>query len=529
MDRAIIYPGALPIETDLLNAEKNAYMGLAKLAGALFGTANLANGLTCTATSPAGLNVLVGPGEFYSLQNVDGTAYSSLAADTAHSIVKQGVLLNSTQLSCPAPGTPGYSINYLIEAAFVEEDENPVVLPYYNASNPAQAYSGPGGAGTAQNTVRQDTISLVAKAGVAAATGTQTTPAADSGYAGLWVVTVANGQATIASANIAAASGAPFLSETLLAKISQATADLRYAQITNAQTNSYKYGVDTGAVNAYAIALTPALTAHVPGMIIVFKAANANTGASTISINGLAAVQLITPAGVALDGGEIDAGIMSAAICLLSGSTYYYQLLAPANFGTPLINIQYFTSSGTYYPTPGARSIVIEVQGGGGAGGGPPATASSTCSAGGGGGAGGWARKRVISTPGSNVVTIGAGGVGTAGGVGGTGGTTSFGPIVSATGGWGGSVAGPAGITSTFNAIGGAGGSGSGGDVNITGQTGPYSSVVLGNGVPGAFNTVGVYGISYGAGGGINANSISSGAVTGLSGAPGLVIVYEYA
>ena len=248
MDRVMVYPGAIPLETDILNAEKNAYMGLAKLAAALFGTSALVNGLACTQNSPASLTVLIGPGEFYSLQNVDGTAYSSLAADTTHQIVKQGVLLNTAQLSCPAPGTPGYSINYLIEAEFVETDTNAVVLPYYNASNPAQAYSGPGGAGTANNTLRQDTISLVAKAGVAATTGTQTTPAPDSGYTGLWVVTVANGQSTITSANIAAASGAPFLTETLLAKISTATGDGRYVRQVNFlnQGNTGENGLDYG-------------------------------------------------------------------------------------------------------------------------------------------------------------------------------------------------------------------------------------------------------------------------------------------
>ena len=47
------------------------------------------------------------------------------------------------------------------------------------------------------------------------------------------------------------------------------------------------YAADTGAANAYVIALTPALTSHVVGMPIHFMAANANTGASTININGL--------------------------------------------------------------------------------------------------------------------------------------------------------------------------------------------------------------------------------------------------
>jgi hypothetical protein len=41
------------------------------------------------------------------------------------------------------------------------------------------------------------------KAGTAAPTGTETTPAPDAGYAGIAVVTVANGQSSIINSNIA--------------------------------------------------------------------------------------------------------------------------------------------------------------------------------------------------------------------------------------------------------------------------------------------------------------------------------------
>lgn len=47
------------------------------------------------------------------------------------------------------------------------------------------------------------------------------------------------------------------------------------------------YAADTGAADAYAIALDPALDTYITGMPIFFKAANANTGASTLDINGL--------------------------------------------------------------------------------------------------------------------------------------------------------------------------------------------------------------------------------------------------
>ncbi|PHV13718.1 hypothetical protein CSQ90_27115 [Janthinobacterium sp. BJB303] len=198
------------METDLLSTNKNMMIALAKLTATIIGTATMASGLACAPNSPAALNVVIAPGEIYSLQNIDGTAYSSIAADTAHSIMKQGILLDPVTLACAAPGTAGQSINYLIQAAFSEVDSGAVVLPYYNASNPSTAYSGPGGAGTTNNTVRDGTVVLTAKAGIAAATGSQVTPAADAGYVGLWVVTVANGQTAITAGNISQAAGAPF-------------------------------------------------------------------------------------------------------------------------------------------------------------------------------------------------------------------------------------------------------------------------------------------------------------------------------
>lgn len=216
MDRQIVYPGAIPLETDLLNTNKNMMIGLSKLAAAIMGTSTMLNGLAVTPTGPASLQVYVAPGEIYRLQNIDGTAYSSLAADTTHSILKQGVMLDQATLSCPAPVTSGYSINYLIQVAYQDTDANAVVLPYYNASNPSQAYAGPANAGTAQNTVRKGALVVSAKAGVAATTGTQTTPAADSGYTGIYVVTVAYGQTQITAPNINAVSGAPFINSTLL-------------------------------------------------------------------------------------------------------------------------------------------------------------------------------------------------------------------------------------------------------------------------------------------------------------------------
>jgi hypothetical protein len=65
------------------------------------------------------------------------------------------------------------------------------------------------------------------------------------------------------------------------------------------------YAVATGSANAYVVALTPAMTAHIPGMQILFKANFSNTGAATININGLGAVSIRLPDGSALSASTI--------------------------------------------------------------------------------------------------------------------------------------------------------------------------------------------------------------------------------
>jgi len=293
MDRQIVYPGAIPLETDLLNTNKYAMMGLAKLAAALMGSNTYLHGFACTPSSPASMVVNVAKGQIYSLQNVDGTAYSSLAADTTNTILKQGVILGSTAFTLTAPTTAGQSINYLIQIAYSDTDSGATVLPYYNAANPSVAYSGPNNAGTAQNTVRSGVCTVALKAGVAATTGTQTTPAADTGYTAAWVISVAQGATTITASNIAVAPNAPFLPAAgIFAAVQQGT---------------MTYAADTGAANAYMASFVPALPTLADGMRVTFKAKTANSGASTLAVNGGSAYPVYSHANQALQGGEIIA------------------------------------------------------------------------------------------------------------------------------------------------------------------------------------------------------------------------------
>lgn len=209
MDRNLVYPGSIPLDSNLLSLNRNAMVALGALAQAALGTNVVADGLACT---PSGLGVSVGPGSITQLNVVDAQAYGSLAADAVSPLVKMGINLAATTFALTAPTTSGQSINYLIQAALQESDAGALVLPYYNAANPSQAFSGPGNSGVAQNTQRIQRVQLQLKSGAPAITGSQTTPPVDNGWVGLYVITVAQGQTVVTAGNIVTIPTAPFLS-----------------------------------------------------------------------------------------------------------------------------------------------------------------------------------------------------------------------------------------------------------------------------------------------------------------------------
>jgi hypothetical protein len=211
MDRNIVYPSSIPLDTDILSINRNTTIALGYLAQAVLGTNAVVDGLQCQPTTPASMNINLGPGSITQFGPVDILAYGSLAADSIDLIVKMGINTAPTPFSVVAPSSVGQSINYLVQSAFQEVDALPVVLPYYNASNPSQSFSGPSNSGSAQNTVRTQRVQLSIKPGVASNTGSQVTPAADSGWIGLYQITVSYGQTQVGAPNIAALLTAPFL------------------------------------------------------------------------------------------------------------------------------------------------------------------------------------------------------------------------------------------------------------------------------------------------------------------------------
>ncbi len=66
MDRILVYPGSIPLDTDLLNTNRNGMIALGYLAQAVLGTGTVVDGLVCSPTIPASLSVTVGPEQYHS-------------------------------------------------------------------------------------------------------------------------------------------------------------------------------------------------------------------------------------------------------------------------------------------------------------------------------------------------------------------------------------------------------------------------------------------------------------------------------
>lgn len=207
------------------------------------------------------------------------------------------------------------------------------------------------------------------------------------------------------------------------------------------------------------------------------------------------------------------------------------------------------TTNQTYTPSAGTKYCLVEVQGGGGGGGGSGSTPSTGVSVGAGGGSGGYAKGfyPVASLTGQTM-TIGSGGAGgnlspTAGS---SGGQTSFGSLIVCGGGTGG-----IGTNSTppFSCYPGSGGSATGGNIlNLAGDAGTAANASTGNsyiagrggncplgsgGLGGTTTNAGKSGTGFGAGGSGSATGNNTTApspnVNGGAGAPGVIIIWEYA
>ena len=97
---------------------------------------------------------------------------------------------------------------------------------------------------------------------------------------------------------------------------------------------------DTGSANAYAIALTPAVTAYVAGQVFHFKAGNASSGASTLNVNALGTKNIKKKNDQDIVAGDIE---QNAIVSVIYDGTSFQML---SQLGTSAGSMSSWTLSG---------------------------------------------------------------------------------------------------------------------------------------------------------------------------------------
>lgn len=308
MDRRTVFPGQLPLETDLLATGQQAMVGLAKLAEATLGTQTVADGFSLVPSQPISLSVVLSAGTIYQQVQIEQSTWSSLPTDTRQ-IVKQGIALDPQSIPMVPPVTVGYTVAVLIQAQYGDADEDSVVRPYYNAANPAQPFSGPGNSNQAQPTTRKGKVVINSKYGAAAPTGSQQIPTPDPGWIGLYVVTVPYGASAITSGQIAPYYNAP----TVLAKLPAVPRAI--------QNNTWTFVADASStVNVITGSPVPALQSYSTATELAVLVANTNTDVVSINISGLGSRNLTRRDGSTLQPGDL---IRGSVVKIIDDGTQY--------------------------------------------------------------------------------------------------------------------------------------------------------------------------------------------------------------
>ena len=104
------------------------------------------------------------------------------------------------------------------------------------------------------------------------------------------------------------------------------------------QKDSLKFAIATGSNNNYSVNLTPAVSSLSVGMVVLFQANFSNTGAATLSVNGLSSKTIKKNYNTDLDTNDIRAGQMVSVMydgnnfnqvffCITAFGRYFLQFI----------------------------------------------------------------------------------------------------------------------------------------------------------------------------------------------------------
>lgn len=193
MDRAIVYAGSIPFDTDLLRVGRYTKAALGNMASMLYGpNVTAASGLGYSLSSSS-LSLIIDEGSIVAPGTMDVSAIGGngggLAADTTV-LTCQYTSTTSQTVTLPRTGN-----TYTVYAVCSEQDADPIVLPFFNASNPSQTQAGIQNGGGALPVRRTGVISLVA------ATDPPSVPAGGCVVA-LYTITVPLGATSLAGVTV---------------------------------------------------------------------------------------------------------------------------------------------------------------------------------------------------------------------------------------------------------------------------------------------------------------------------------------
>jgi len=113
--------------------------------------------------------------------------------------------------------------------------------------------------------------------------------------------------------------------------VGNAAALTDYASAADVIDQHLSFYVDTGSADAYVITPSPAISAYAEGQRFVFRASAANTGATTLNVNGLGAIAVQKADGSALAGGEIITGGFYEVIYDANATPDRWVLMSPSS------------------------------------------------------------------------------------------------------------------------------------------------------------------------------------------------------